>query len=62
MTSQGAPRKVARELNPLTDSLASRVRWRISDYAAIFRAEVDLLLAAEAAENGRPRPERRIGS
>jgi hypothetical protein len=37
------------EFDPLTDSLASRVRWRVSDYAAIFRAEIDLMLAAEEA-------------
>ena len=55
------PRRTAQELDPLTDSLASRVRWRVSDYAAIFRAQIDLLLAAEAAESKRPRGQRRIG-
>ena len=33
-------RSDAQELDPLTDSLASRVRWRVSDYAAIVRAEL----------------------
>ena len=37
------------EFDPLTDSLVSRVRWRVSDYAAFFRAEIDLMLAAEEA-------------
>ncbi|MBN1238994.1 MAG: hypothetical protein JXB36_10860 [Gammaproteobacteria bacterium] len=55
------PRRTAQELDPLTDSLASRVRWRVSDYAAIFRAQIHLLLAAEAAEAKRARPAGRRG-
>jgi hypothetical protein len=34
------------ELLPLTDSLASRIRWRYGDYEAMLRAEVALLLAS----------------
>jgi len=37
-----APRD--REFLPLTDSLASRIRWRLCDYEAILRAEVELML------------------
>ena len=37
-----APRD--REFLPLTDSLASRIRWRLCDYEAMLRAEVELLL------------------
>ncbi len=34
----------ARELSPLTDSLASCIRWRLCDYEAMLRGEVELLL------------------
>lgn len=34
-----------RELLPLTDSLSSRVRWRVCDYEAIFKAEINLMLS-----------------
>jgi hypothetical protein len=37
------------ELLPLTDSLASRIRWRYGDYEAMLRAEVALLLASQDA-------------
>ncbi|HEX6998161.1 MAG TPA: hypothetical protein VF322_08445 [Gammaproteobacteria bacterium] len=53
------------ELAPLTDSLVSCIRWRLSDYEAIVRCEMNLLLerrsapaspgAARAAPR-RPRP------
>jgi hypothetical protein len=33
-----------REMVPLTDSLASAIRWRYGDYEAMLRAEVDLML------------------
>lgn len=32
------------EIAPLTDSLVSCIRWRLSDYEAIVRCEMDLLL------------------
>jgi hypothetical protein len=48
-------RSEQQELHPLTDSLSSRVRWRVSDYAAIFRAQIDLMLAAESANARRRR-------
>lgn len=34
-----------REFLPLTDSLASTIRWRYQDYEAMLRAEVDLMLS-----------------
>jgi hypothetical protein len=34
-----------REFLPLTDSLASRIRWRACDYAALFSAELELMLS-----------------
>jgi hypothetical protein len=37
------------ELLPLTDSLASRIRWRYEDYEAMLRAQVALLLASHDA-------------
>jgi hypothetical protein len=37
------------ELLPLTDSLASRIRWRYEDYEAMLRAEVALLLGSQNA-------------
>ena len=33
------------ELCPLTDSLASSIRWRMRDYESILRAELELLAA-----------------
>jgi hypothetical protein len=42
--------RTRQEFDPLTDSLASRVRWRVSDYEEIFRAEIDLLLAVERSD------------
>lgn len=41
-----------RELLPLTDSLSSRVRWRVRDYEAIFKAEIDLMLNAVGRDAG----------
>ncbi len=42
------------EFLPLTDSLASRIRWRTCDYAALISAELELILAASPnAERGR---------
>jgi hypothetical protein len=35
------------EFSPLTDSLASRIRWRLSDYEALLRAQVEALLDDE---------------
>ena len=54
--AQTESQRSAQELHPLTDSLASRVRWRVSDYEAIVRAEIDLLLAADALDARRRRP------
>jgi hypothetical protein len=34
------------EFLPLTDSLASRIRWRTCDYASLFSAELDLMIMA----------------
>lgn len=34
------------ELLPLTDSLVSCIRWRLSDYEAIFRTQIELMLDA----------------
>jgi hypothetical protein len=34
-----------REFLPLTDSLASRIRWRACDYADLFSAELELMLS-----------------
>jgi hypothetical protein len=52
------------ELSPLTDSLASRIRWRYGDYEAMLRAEVALLLASQGASpwqrresRGDPKPQ-----
>lgn len=53
--AQTESQRIAQELRPLTDSLASRVRWRVSDYEAIVRAEIDLLLAADAVDARRLR-------
>jgi hypothetical protein len=44
------------ELCPLTDSLSSSIRWRMRDYGAILRAELEILAAADpSTENRRPR-------
>ncbi len=37
------------EFLPLTDSLASRIRWRACDYAALISAEFELMVAAGPA-------------
>lgn len=34
---------VAAEFCALTDSLTSRIRWRMRDYQAILRAELEIL-------------------
>jgi hypothetical protein len=36
------------EFVPLTDSLASRIRWRACDYASIIAAELELILGVHA--------------
>jgi hypothetical protein len=50
-----------REFLPLTDSLASRIRWRLCDYEAMLRAEVALLMLDNDEHDRRsePRVERR---
>ena len=46
------------ELLPLTDSLASRIRWRFCDYEAMVRAEVALLLRTREEDGIQPRSAR----
>jgi hypothetical protein len=43
-----------REFLPLTDSLASRIRWRLCDYEAMLRAEVALLMLDNDEHPGTP--------
>jgi hypothetical protein len=50
--NQNELRARERELLPLTDSLSSRVRWRVCDYEAIFKAEIDLMLNAVGRDAG----------
>ncbi len=45
-----------RELDPLTDSLSSVIRWRYCDYAAILRAEFVLLAGLAEDQQERPNP------
>ena len=49
------------EILPLTDSLASRIRWRYGDYEAMLRAQVALLLASQSVPHAgaEHRPENR---
>ena len=47
------------ELCALTDSLTSSIRWRMRDYEAILRAELEIL--AEPLTATRPRPLRFAG-
>lgn len=49
MTEHLETRRHSQELSPLTDSLASCIRWRLSDYEAVLRGEVELLLDTETA-------------
>jgi hypothetical protein len=37
------------ELCSLTDSLSSSIRWRMRDYEAILRAELEILAEPDAA-------------
>jgi hypothetical protein len=37
------------ELCSLTDSLSSSIRWRMGDYGAILRAELEILAEPDAA-------------
>lgn len=41
-----------REFLPFTDSLASRIRWRACDYAALISAELDLILRLDSGYAG----------
>jgi hypothetical protein len=41
------------ELCALTDSLASSIRWRMRDYEAILRAELEILAESDAARRRR---------
>ena len=36
-------RQGSEELEPLTDSLSSVIRWRYSDYGAILKTELEML-------------------
>ena len=45
-----------REFLPLTDSLASRIRWRLCDYEAMLRAEVALLMLDNDEHDRRSEP------
>lgn len=46
------------ELEPLTDSLSSTIRWRYSDYGAILKTELEMLAQMPPAAVDRPpRPE-----
>ena len=40
-----------KEISPLTDSLASRIRWRLCDYEAMLRAQVELLLDSDDSDD-----------
>jgi hypothetical protein len=40
------------ELCALTDSLTSRIRWRMRDYESILRAELAMLAAPEPGRSG----------
>jgi hypothetical protein len=42
------------ELCALTDSLTSRIRWRMRDYESILRAELAMLAAPEPGRSGSP--------
>ncbi len=44
------------EFLPLTNSLVSRIRWRLSDYEALLRAQVELLLDDENGEASKEIP------
>jgi len=41
------------ELSQLTDSLASSIGWRMRDYEAILRAELEILVEPDAATQPR---------
>ena len=41
-----------KEFSPLTDSLTSQIRWRLSDYEAMLRAQVELLLDSNDLDGG----------
>lgn len=53
------PPGAEREFLPLTDSLASRIRWRACDYASLFSAELELMLSSSllAGPDRKGRPE-----
>ena len=38
------------ELCALTDSLTSSIRWRMRDYEAILKAELEILAKSDSAE------------
>jgi hypothetical protein len=44
------------ELCALTDSLTSSIRWRMRDYEAILRAELEILAESRVAARPRPLP------
>jgi hypothetical protein len=41
--------RIPTELCALTDSLASSIRWRMRDYEAILRAELEILAEPDGA-------------
>lgn len=57
MTEHLETRRHSQELSPLTDSLASCIRWRLSDYEAVLRGEMDILLDTETTALDAREPE-----